>query len=99
MAANKAAKAAKVTAADCVAKEAEAKGREEKLAKSEAELKAAEDKVREAKDKVDAQQAKFDKKCAKLKATAEDPNLGSVQTGKAANELAQLQSKDPLPLE
>jgi septation ring formation regulator EzrA len=64
---------------------------EEKVRQAEAALQAAVDDLK-------AQEDAYKKQCETLEAKANDTKLGAVQKNKAANELAQLKAKDPLPL-
>jgi len=45
-----------------------------------------------------AEQDAYNKKCADLQAKIDNPSTSGMQKAKASNELAQLQSEDPLPL-
>jgi len=100
-------------AADFAAKEAkiakqaalEAKQQAEKAKESaeQARLKAeealaAELELKQALEELHRQEEDYNTQCQKLKQKSEDQNLGVVQRNKAANELSQLQAKDPLPL-
>jgi len=69
----------------------EARKRAEEAAAAEAELK-------QALDDLHQQENEYNTQCQKLKQRSEDQSLGVVQRNKASNELAQLQSQDPLPL-
>jgi len=58
----------------------------------------AENELKSALDELHRQENEYNTQCQKLKQRSEDQSLGVVQRNKAANELAQLQSQDPLPL-
>jgi len=64
---------------------------EEKVKKAEAELKVAV-------DDLEKQEHDYKHQCDTLHAKAHDDKAGAVSRNKAANELAQLKEKDPLPL-
>ncbi len=90
------------------ARAAEAKARESKLAaiKAEQEAKKEEAKLRKVKEEqyvaaeaLRMEQKKFTEKCDRLRRKSKNPKFGVVKRGKAANDLAQLESKDPLPLQ
>jgi chromosome segregation ATPase len=70
----------------------------EKMKAAEVELKAAEDALRAAVAEVNAQEEAYKKKMTSLEAIASDETAGAVKKNKAANELAQMKSEDPLPL-
>jgi chromosome segregation ATPase len=65
---------------------------EESVRKAEAALQAAVDDLK-------AQEDAHRKACETLEAKSQDSKLGAVQRNKAANELAQLKAKDPMPLQ
>jgi len=65
---------------------------EESVRKAEASLQAAVDDLK-------AQEDAYRHQCEALEAKANDSKLGAVQKNKAANELAQLKAKDPMPLQ
>jgi len=62
------------------------------------EAQSAENELKAALDELHRQENEYNNTCQKLKAKSEDQSLGVVQRNKASNELAQLQSQDPLPL-
>jgi chromosome segregation ATPase len=65
---------------------------EESVRKAEASLQAAVDDLK-------AQEDAYRTQCETLEAKSTDSKLGAVQRNKAANELAQLKAKDPMPLQ
>jgi len=65
---------------------------EESVRKAEASLQAAVDDLK-------AQEDAYRKQCEALESKSQDSKLGAVQRNKAANELAQLKAKDPMPLQ
>jgi chromosome segregation ATPase len=76
------------TVAESLAKQQAA---EESVRKAEASLQAAVDDLK-------SQEDAYKLQCDTLEAKSTDSKLGAVQRNKAANELAQLKAKDPLPL-
>jgi len=89
---------AKAREDSAVASANEARAREQEALDAEAPFKKAQEELNAAIAEMKAQEEAYQQKCAALKAKADDTNLGVVQRNKAANELAQLQSQDPLPL-
>jgi len=69
----------------------EAQSRADEAAAAEAEL-------RDALAALHREEESFNSRCSELRGRSEDQNLGVVSKNKAANELAQLLSQDPLPL-
>lgn len=65
---------------------------------AEAALKKAESELRAALEELEAQQAAFDNKKAGFQAKIDDESLSSMKRNMARNELAQMNSEDPLPL-
>jgi len=63
-----------------------------------AAVKKAEDAARVSLNDLHAQQKAYDDKCNSLDSSAKDEKLSQMKRSMAANELAQLKSKDPLPL-
>jgi len=85
------------------AQEAKVKSEQAKSSANEArqraeEAAAAENELRTALDELHRQEEEYNSTCSRLKTRSEDQSLGVVQRNKASNELAQLQSQDPLPL-
>ena len=76
----------------------EAKFRAEESAKAADELAKAEKAAEEVLAVLEAEQKAFDDKCAELEALGNDESKGVVKRNKAKNELAQMKSTDPLPL-
>lgn len=62
------------------------------------EVKKAEEELRKAVDELNAQEKAYKDACDALDAKAKDEKLPAMKRSMAANELAQLKSKDPLPL-
>jgi len=82
-----------------LAKADEAAGKEAELAELENEQKQAELAVQAAVEDIKREEETFKKTCDGLRSTSEDASKGPVVRGTAANELAQLLVKDPLPLQ
>jgi len=68
------------------------------LVKAEEELSRAESELANAVKDLEDQQNEYQNKCSTLERTSKDTGLSQVQRSKAANELAQLKTEDPLPL-
>lgn len=65
---------------------------------AERALKKAESELRQAVEELDAQQAAFDNKKAGFQAKIDNESLSTMKRNMAKNELAQMNSEDPLPL-
>lgn len=87
-------------AAEARAKEAavEAAAKAEQAAQAEAELRAAEAELAKAVKEVETQQKIIDDKKAAFQAKIDDETLSGMKRNMARNELAQMESEDPLPL-
>ncbi|GAB5354719.1 hypothetical protein AAMO2058_000143500 [Amorphochlora amoebiformis] len=72
---------------------------ENEAKKVEGELRRVQGEQRAAQEALEAEEKKLASKKAKLKKTANDMTTGVVKRGKAANQLEQLEAKDPLPLQ
>ncbi|GBG35269.1 TolA protein, putative, partial [Hondaea fermentalgiana] len=92
---------AEATAAeqDAVKEEADAIAKEGVAAKAEDEQRKAEAAVQSAVEAIKAEETAFKNQCDKLRGISEDESAGAVKRGTAANELAQLLVKDPMPLQ
>jgi len=76
----------------------EARAREKEALEQEAPFKKAQEELNAAIDEKKRQEDEYNNKINELTARSNDTSIGVVTKNKAANELAQLKSQDPLPL-
>jgi len=96
---------AKAAAEEARQREAEARAaaedareKEEIAIEKEKPFKIAQEELERALAELHKQEEEYARRCSELEKRSQDSNLGVVQRNKAANELAQLKSQDPLPL-
>lgn len=89
---------AKKTAAEAKVQAERARESAEQARIKAEEALTAENELKVALNELHRQEEEYNQQCEKLKQRSEDQSLGVVQRNKAANELSQLKSKDPLPL-